>query len=77
MMSRTREAFIAGGAYLFMARIQHVVQPKGQELTFSKCLCSLLFPLLDFQRTDREREEGRMKPLSCYMYSKEILRLLI
>lgn len=38
-----RKLFIVGGLYMFIAQRQHVVQPKGQELTFSKCLCRLLF----------------------------------
>lgn len=33
-----RKFFIAGGLYAFIARARHVVQPEGQELTFSKCL---------------------------------------
>lgn len=37
------DVFTAGGSYVFIAGAQHVVQPKGQELTFTKCLCCLLF----------------------------------
>lgn len=54
-----RKLFIAGGLYVFIARTQHVVQPKGQGLTFSKCLCRRLFLVWIFQRTDREGREGR------------------
>lgn len=50
---------LAGGSYLFIAWTQHVSQPEGQELTFSKCLCRLIFCVDHFfQRT--ERGEGEM-----------------
>lgn len=55
-----RELFIAGAVYVFIAQAQHAVQPKGQELTFSKSLCRLLFLCGFFSTKDRQGgEEGR------------------
>lgn len=69
-----RKFFIAGGLYVFIARAQHVVQPKGQELTFSKCLCRFLF-LCGFFKGHRERGgRGRSENLfSLCMYSQAIM----
>lgn len=58
------EVFTAGGSYVFIAGAQHVVQPKGQELTFTKCLCCLLF-LCEFLKGT---EGGG--PFSLYMDSQ-------
>lgn len=44
---------------MFIAPAQHVVQPKGHELTFSKCLCCLLFFCGFFQSKDRGEGVGR------------------
>lgn len=57
---------------MFIARAQHVVQPKGQELTFSKCLSRLLF-LCGFLKETGRRGRGRGEDLcSLYMYSQAI-----
>lgn len=53
-----RKLFITRGLYVFMARTQHAVQPEGQELTFSKCLCRRLLLVWIFQRTHSEGREG-------------------
>lgn len=59
-----RTFFIAGGLYAFIARARHVVQPEGQELTFSKCLRRLPSLCGFLQRTGREgRERERWKPV--------------
>lgn len=52
-----RTFFIAGGLYAFIARARHVVQPEGQELTFSKCLRRLPSLCGFLQRTGREGRE--------------------
>lgn len=64
MMSYSGRFFIAGGLYAFIARARHVVQPEGQELTFSKCLRRLPSLCGFLQRTGREgRERERWKPV--------------
>lgn len=54
-----RKLFIAGGLYVFIAWTQHVAQPEGHELTFSKCLCRLLF-LCGFFKGQTERGGGEV-----------------
>lgn len=61
-----RKLFLAGGLYVFIARTQHVVQPKGQELTFSKCLCRCLFLCGVFQwQTERRGREWGGEVKTC------------
>lgn len=61
-----RKLFIAGGLYVFIARTQHVAQPEGHELTFSKCLCRLLF-LCGFFKGQTERGGGEVK--ACLVFT--------
>lgn len=67
--------FIAGGLDVFIAGTQHAVQPKGQELTFSKCLCRLLF-LCGFFKEQTESGArgggGGENLFSLYMYSQAV-----
>lgn len=61
---------------MFIARTQHVVQPKGQELTFSKCLCHLLF-LCGVSKNRPRGEGGRWRGetlFSFHMYSQAIIK---
>lgn len=69
-----RKFFIVWGLYVFIARAQHVVQPKGQELTFSKCLCRLLFLCGFFKGQTKRGGRGRGENLfSLYMCSQAII----
>lgn len=69
-----RTFFIAGGLYAFIARARHVVQPEGQELTFSKCLRRLP-SLCGFYKGQAERGgSGRGENLfSLHLSSQAII----
>lgn len=51
--------FLQRGAHMCLL-LEHVVQPKGQELTFSKCLCRLL-PLCGFLKETEQKGRGSAK----------------
>lgn len=74
MMSYSGRFFIAGGLYAFIARARHVVQPEGQELTFSKCLRRLP-SLCGFYKGQAERGgSGRGENLfSLHLSSQAII----
>ncbi len=67
--------FIAGGLDVFIAGTQHAVQPKGQELTFSKCLCRLLFLCGFFKEQTESGARGGGEVKTCLVFTC-ILKLL-
>lgn len=64
---------------MFIAGTQHAAQPKGQELTFSKCLCRLPF-LCGFFKGQTEQggwKERRGENLfRLHVYSQESSSIL-